>query len=248
MIKKINKLMWGILLVICMFGVNVYAIENDDIYYVNQNGVSFTKEEYDFVGKLYFDGYQESMTVENYQRLKDIDVMGKEVKNVEYEEGGIQPYTDVSYQSPSKKLVMSYACGTICSATLKASWLTIANVRSYDLIGIYSPNSNSLTYAGALMRYSGKDYSPVETNKTANGMSATFKLPTTDAKYVFIIDFIASKGTKVYGSYQHAKKTVSLANSRKYTFASSGYGGVFKFDSSVSSYYDAMGGVVATIK
>ncbi|MDE6141589.1 MAG: hypothetical protein K2G03_03200 [Bacilli bacterium] len=249
MIKKTSMFIWSILLLFSIIVFDVNALDDEEIYYENSNGVKFTKTEYDFVGEFYYEGYQENMTLEHLQRLKDDDVMTKQINTIVYDDGGIQPlYDEVSYQSASKKLVMSYACGSTCSVTLRTTWLTVANTRSYDLIGVYSPNSNALEYQSAIMRYSGKDYSPNEKNNSSNGISATFKLPSTDDKYVFILEFRAPSGTKVYGSYQHAKKSISLANSRKYSYASSGYGGVFKFDSSVSGYYDGMGGVVATLK
>lgn len=248
MIGKIRKFIWGILVMFCILEVNVNALENEEVYYENENGVQFTKSEYDFVGEFYYDGYQEYMTLENYNRLKDTNVMTKEIKKVVYGDGGIQTLTDVSYQSASKKLVLSYACPSRCYASFQASWLTIANVRSYDLIGVYSPTANALVAEGATMGYSGNVFLPVEKNNSTYGISATFKLPSTDAKYIFTLDFDVPKGTKVFASYQHAKKTISLANSRKYTFNSAGYGGVFDFDSSVSSYYDGMSGVSATLK
>ncbi|MDE5599605.1 MAG: hypothetical protein K2I49_01570 [Ureaplasma sp.] len=248
MIEKISKFMWGILVMVCILGVNVNALESEKVYYENRNGVEFTKKEYDFVSEFYYEGYQEYMTLENYNRLKNANIMSKQIKKVVYDNNAeIQPLTDVSYQSASKKLVLSYACSSRCYASFRASWLTIANVRSYDLIGVYSPTANALVAESADMIYSSNVVSPIERNNSTNGISATFKLPSTDAKYIFTLDFNVPKGTKVYASYQHAKKTISLANSRKYTYASSGYGGVFKFDSSVSSYYDAMGGVSATL-
>ena len=51
------------------------------------------------------------------------------------------------------------------------------------------------------------------------------------------------KNGTVYASYQHAKRNISLINSRRYTFASGGFGNVFSFDSAVGDYYDEMGGV-----
>lgn len=248
MIEKISKFMWGILVMVCILGTNVNALENEEVYYENRNGVMFTKSEYDFVGEFYYDGYQEYLTLENYNRLKDANVMTEQIKKVVYDDGGIQTLTDVSYQSASKKLVLSYACSSRCYASFRASWLTIANVRSYDLIGAYSPTANALVVESAEMSYSGNVVLPVEKNNSTNGISATFKLPSTDAKYTFVLDFDVPKGTKVYASYQHAKKTISLANSRKYSFNSGGYGGVFDFDSSVTSYYDGMSGVSATLK
>ena len=248
MIKKMNKFIWSILLIFCMFGVNVNALENEEIYYENENGVVFTKSEYDFISKFYYDGYQAYMTLSNYQRLRDAGVMSSEVKKIVYGDNGIQTFADVTYQSASKKLVLSYACTSRCYASFQATWLTIANVRSYDLIGAYSPTANALVAEESSIIYSGKSYSATEKNNSTNGISSTFKLPSTDAKYIFTLDFNVPIGTKVYASYQHAKKEISLANSRKYSYASSGYGGVFKFDSSVSSYYDGMGGVSATLK
>lgn len=248
MVKKICKFMWGILIMFCMIGFNVNALENKEIYYKNKNGVQFTKNEYDFISEFYFDGYQEYMTLENYQSLKKANIMTELITKIVYNNNEIQPLTEVSYQSASKKLVLSYVCTSRCYASFQASWLTVANTRSYDLIGAYSPTANDLVLENSSMIYSGKSVSPVEKNSTANGISATFMLPNTDAKYVFTLDFNVPVGTKVYASYQHAKKSISLANSRKYTFASSGYGGVFRFDTSVSDYYDAMGGVTATIK
>lgn len=48
-------------------------------------------------------------------------------------------------------------------------------------------------------------------------------------------------------SYQHATSSVSVSDAKNYKFSSSGLGGVIKFNSSsISSKYDAMGGIVFT--
>lgn len=247
MLKNICKYVCMFMLAICLMGEMVSAQEND-IYYNNSNGVKMSKEEYDFIGEFYYDGYQEYISLNSFQTMKDMNIFSKPITKVSAEDNGIQLLTDVTYQSASKKLVMKYSCTSICMVSFLAEWLNVANVRSYDLIGAYSPSSNALSYVDSRMTYSGKTVYATEDNISKNGISATFKLPTTDGKYRFVFDFTAPVGTKVYASYQHAKKSISLANSRKYTFASSGYGGVFRFDSSVSSYYDAMGGVSATLK
>ena len=247
MLKNICRYACLFMFAICLMGEIVFAQEND-IYYENSNGVKLTKEEYDFIGEFYYDGYQDYISLNSFQTMKEVNIFSKPITKVYAEDNGIQLLTDVTYQSASKKLVMSYSCGSICVVSFLAEWLTVANVRSYDLIGAYSPSSKALSYLDSHMTYSNKTVYATEDNISTNGISATFKLPTTDAKYRLVFDFTAPVGTKVYASYQHAKKSISLANSRKYTFASSGYGGVFRFDSSVSSYYDAMGGVVATLK
>ncbi len=53
----------------------------------------------------------------------------------------------------------------------------------------------------------------------------------------------------VYGTYQHAKSSVSLSDSKSYSFDPSGLGGVVKFNSSsISNKYDGMSGVHLTYK
>ena len=49
---------------------------------------------------------------------------------------------------------------------------------------------------------------------------------------------------KVYGTYQHAKSSVSLSESQNYSFSSQGLGGVLKFNKdSIKNKYDGMNGV-----
>ncbi|MDE5586871.1 MAG: hypothetical protein K2I72_00695 [Bacilli bacterium] len=52
--KKISLFTLGISLLLCISTYNVYASEN---YYTNTFGVSLTKEEYEFLTKMYWDGY-----------------------------------------------------------------------------------------------------------------------------------------------------------------------------------------------
>lgn len=48
-------------------------------------------------------------------------------------------------------------------------------------------------------------------------------------------------------SYQHSQKIISLVDSRKFSFSSDGFGGVFKFNSSVGEYFDGMRGLVINL-
>lgn len=50
-----------------------------------------------------------------------------------------------------------------------------------------------------------------------------------------------SFGNSISGTYQHAKKDITLAKSRSYTISASGLGGVLKHN--YASYYDAMQGI-----
>ena len=39
-------------------------------YFTNENGVSLSEKEYDFFSKLYWEGYQKSLTQEEYLQIK----------------------------------------------------------------------------------------------------------------------------------------------------------------------------------
>jgi len=72
--KKNSKLF---LLVVISLAVvlscpNAFAKE---AYYSNLNGVSLTKDEYDFFTKMYYDGYQTTITQDEYQRFIDNNVL-----------------------------------------------------------------------------------------------------------------------------------------------------------------------------
>lgn len=237
------------LLSMISFNSNAMALEDREIYYTNDYNVSFTKDEYDFVGEFYFDGYQNIMRQEDYNYMIDNDLMNGNIQITEIsDENVLLPRASVSYATGSKRLKLSSSCSTtFCSMTLNLTWLVSPNVRSYDLIGAYSPTSNNLIFSNSRIYYDGEVRQYVEYKQESHGISATMKLPSPGEDIVIVFTFKASPGTKVYASYQHAKKSISLANSRKYSFNTGGYGNVFLFDESVSDYYDAMRGVKMTL-
>lgn len=243
-LKKV--LMLAVMMNVISFANNAYALDIDDIYYTNSHEVSFTKEEYDFVSKFYFDGYQDYMTKEDYNYMIDNNMMNGTIEIKEFTEENISR-ADTSYATGSKKIQLSSACGTTCSMAITLTWLKSPNVRSYDLVGAYSPTSDSLKFNNSRVLYDGNTSQYTERRVDTHGVSATMKLPSSGESIIVIMEFKANKGTRVYAGYQHAKKTISLANSRKYSFLGSGYGGVFLFDESVSDYYDAMRGVQMTL-
>lgn len=241
-IKKLFILV--IALLIITLNENAKALENNEIYYTNDHYVSFTKEEYEFVSRFYFDGYQDYMNQEQYNYMIDNDLMNGEIEIKEiYDDTGILPLADVSYATGSKKIKLSSSCTTNCNMTITVTWLKSPNIRSYDLVGAYSPTSGNLKFVNSLIYYDGTSTQYKEYRQESHGVSATMKLPSSGEGIVILTDFKANKGTRVYASYQHAKKTITLTNSRKYSFNSGGYGHVFLFDESLNDYYDAMSGV-----
>ena len=245
--KKIFMMM--ALMLLMAFSSNVMALEEREVYYTNDNGVSLTKEEYDFVSKFYFDGYQKLMIKEDYDYIIDNKLMEGEIKTTIIEDYD-EPYLrgDITHTTVSKQLRLSSSCPTSsCSMVLMLTWLKSPNVRSYDLIGAYSPTSGNLRFVNSVIYYDGDNAQYVEKRKESYGISATMKSPSSGEDIKIIMDFKATKGTLVHASYQHAKEPISLTNSRKYSFIGSGYGGVFRFEESVHDYYDAMSGIKTTI-
>lgn len=237
-----------VLLIIVSFSGNAMALDINEVYYTNDNDVSFTKEEYDFVSEFYFDGYQKMMTKEDYNYMIDNKLMDGEIKITEITDVNPSLARDVTHTTGSKKLKLASSCpSSTCNLTLTLTWLTSPNTRSYDLLGAYSPTKGSLVFNNAKIYYDEMVKTQVERKKEDYGIAATMQLPSSGEDIVMIMHFTGKKGSKVYASYQHAKRSISLANSRKYSFNAGGYGGVFLFDTSVRDYYDAMGGIKTTI-
>ena len=69
-------------------------------------------------------------------------------------------------------------------------------------------------------------------------------MPTGGNSIIASTTFTFSGSGRVYGSYQHAKSSISLANANSYTIASNGLGQVFYFSNlNIRAKYDAMAGV-----
>lgn len=75
------------------------------------------------------------------------------------------------------------------------------------------------------------------------GISMNFVDSCTKPQMVLYIHSSGNFGT-VYGTYQHATRSVTLSQSKGYNFSSSGLGGVLDFtNNTVEGYYDDMSGV-----
>lgn len=247
MTKRDKIFMIGIAVLTLVFGYDVKA-ESSDIYYQNYYYVKFTKEEYDTISEFYYEGYQDYMNQEDYEEFINSGIVGSEIKSSITYDNSVMTRASVSHTTANKSLKVTYSCpSTTCTMSAVVTWINSPKVRSYDLIGAYSPTKGSLKFVTADVTAGStpKDY--VEYKSENYGISATLQLPSSGSDVVVTSRFKAQKGSTVYVSYQHAKKSISLSNSRKYSFNAGGYGNVFLFESSVSSYYDAMGGVKVTL-
>lgn len=231
------------ILLLTMFFGKIVGV-NAEEYYVNSNGVKLTEKEYDSISEFYWKGYQDSMTLKDYEYLSENGLFNSQITSVESNDkssGGISLFAE--HTTRAKSLKMSKACTTNCFISVSLTWLSLPTIRSYDLIGEYFYNTTVLS-RGNVQLFDGSNrttYAPDKSNSTSLG--TTVKLPTTASKIKITHTFTAEKKGGVNASYQHAKKNISLSNSKKYSFSQSGIGGVFKFDTGIQDYYDCMAGV-----
>lgn len=239
---KIEKIIFITLLVIFL---PIYNTNAEEVYYTNNYNVRLTKEEYDFLSKFYWEGYQEDMTLSDYQEFIESNIMNGEFETVginHFDNVGLIPYS-TSHETNSKTMKISKSCNSTCSISVVVTWKNIPNTKSYDVIGAYLDGVNLLSKVSTNAKTSGMTNSIFEIKKENNGFGASISLPTSGSNYVISQTYTVSKGGTVYASYQHAKRSISLANSKNYTISREGYGGVFKFSGTAANIYDQMRGV-----
>lgn len=202
-----------------------------------------TEEEYQFIGELYKEGFQNHITQELYDNIIDNNLMERELnkKTVIHQDN---PFARGSYHTTSyKQLSIVSSCdSTNCFINISLDWLANPTVRSYDVIGALFHNvtrqSTPVTYY-----FDSISSNAVGTYKYASdGVGASFKLGTGTDLYI-TQQFYVSRGGTVFGSYQHATSAITLNESRNYNFHINGYGSVFQFGTTGLDVYDGMAGV-----
>ncbi len=237
-----------IIMIICIMSCFIVGNVNakEQIYYTNSNGVTFTKEEYDFLNNIYFEGYINYMTKEDYNNFISSNIMSKKIK-ISTTDNQIVPFAEGSYSSPKKTVKIASACSNTCTIIITAEWKTSPVTRSYDNIGAYLDGTSLIRHAKTLVYSESESASYSLLKKEKNGIAATIMLPRNGTKISLIQELEVTKSGKITASYQHVTSNISLANSQKYSFSKNGYGGVFLFQNSIKSYYDAMRGVTISL-
>lgn len=213
----------------------------------NSNGVKLTKKEYNFVKEFYGAGFFDSMTMEEYNWLDDLDIQNRKVyinNSYTYDFPQILPL-DTFHSTSSKKISIAKSCtSNICDIYINAQWLTNPSVRSYDVIGARY-DGTSLSDSAITTKVSstvGTQYFS-NTKKYSNGHGTSVKLPTNAKNIIIEQKFSVKSNGHVYASYQHAIKNISLETSLSYVIDINGYGDVFSFYGSAINVYDQMNGV-----
>lgn len=232
------------LLSTCLFSMFLLTtdVQAKEVYFVNQNNVEFTKEEYDFISYMFWDGAQENMDLDDYNNFINSDIMNGDLDSNIYYDIPLTRATSIEEANKTLKIVKS--CSSSCFVSVTLTWKKFPTVKSYDVIGAYLDGTSLVNNPATSITTNGTittTYKDIK--KSNNGFGVSVKLPTYGTSMIINQSFRVNKGGTVYASYQHAIKNISLSNSQNYTFSRSGYGGVFKFSGTALTTYDKMKGV-----
>ena len=231
---------------VLIFTISILNVSAQE-FYKNDNGVTFTKEEYDFFTEMYYDGYQATMTQEERNRFGQ-NLNAKDVEKVVYEDNEYKPgsyYLRASYHETQAKILQIAKYGSVLpTIAITAQWKYSPNVRSYDLIGAYLSGVTMASGIASKINYSGGTIWPSAEVTASNGFGSVLKLPTSGSNIVASTTFDVNGSGTVFGSYQHAKSTISLNNAKSFSISFSGLGNVHYFSNlNIRNKYDAMQGV-----
>lgn len=235
-------------LLLLLFGIFISKpVQAKENYFTNKYNVSLSKSQYDFISKLYWDGYQNYIELDEYNYLLNNNFFNNAVDSYETTDFNNEAMTFSStHETKSKILKVSKVCANDCFITTTLTWKTIPIIKSYDVIGAYLSSTylaNNQVNTYVFSDNKRTDYNNYQ--KSSNGFGVSVKIPnTTNSSLIITQNFTVQKAGYLNVSYQHARKAISLENSKKYTISPSGFGGVFNF--TYSSYFDAMQGVSIT--
>lgn len=243
--KSILLQCFAIMIVICCLLKMEVVLAKDNVYYTNINEVNFTLEEYNYISDLIWDGYQKYMTKEEYETLKKLNLFGAPIftEQKELDVGNkIMLKRGDTLTEKGRTIKISKICSDECFVSLVNTWNAPPAVKSYDVIGVRTETATIKRYTQASVI--GNNYSQIYTNPKIfnNGMGYSIKVPnTTNIKIT--TTFITTLNGKIFGTYQHAMRNISLANSKLYNISANGYGKVLKFYGAALNKYDACNGV-----
>ena len=238
-----------------VFGLMLVGISNvkASTYYTSKNGVDFTKEQYDYISELYYDGYQDVMSQEDLDKIVDLGLIGTEVKRVTMDSDGLIGGKIINTRSTSvyyagRTLSIGSSCSTQCLVTLMAQWSCTPTIKSWDVIGFRVSNLtiNSINLASITGTGYSNTYPSTDAQVFSNGFGYSIKLGNANNLKI-TTSMYTQPGGVAYGSYQHAVENVSKATSQSYNIGLGGYGYVFHFTGNAYGKYDGAPGVYKSV-
>ena len=245
----------GVLLFIILFAFMFLNVKADEIYYTNPNSVSMTEHQYNFLGEMYFDGFQEYITQAEFNRYLTYGYFDSDIEKVILDDTDtssiLKPINDrgLIHETNAKRLTLAKSCGSsTCLISVTLHWKGQPTVKSYDVIGallygsmnLIGEPTTYLNYSGGNLFYGDEKYS-------GDGFGTSVKLQNSSTLMNIYQSYDVSGTGTLYASYQHATSNITKTTSQKYTISYGGYGGVFHFYGSAVGVFDHMGGVNTTI-
>ncbi len=236
--KKRNLLF---LILVSVVFIPTFAFAKDEAFYTNDNGVSLTEKEYNFITEMYYEGYQKFLTKEMYDDLKKHDTFSQTIEKKSIK---ITPKATrgTFIEDQARILNINNACSDNCYVVILYQWKVEPSNKGYDVIGAYFENTTLQNNPFTVVASSVEQKFCTDYKKATNGLGCSFMLVAgNDTKVTQ--NFRVSLNGHVYASYQHAGRIAYLTESQDYTFSKYGYGSVFKFSEKSAELYDAMNGV-----
>lgn len=235
-----KKMLIAIVIVIITSSFSVNAAS----YFKNSNGVEMNKKQYDYIGKLYVDGYQLHITKDEFDVLKNYDLFNQPISSIYNNSQKLLKASSVS--NSGRTLKISKSCSSKCVVTLSVDWTIIPTIQSYDVIGMRFKNASANIIGGCALTSNGYNvnYNTSSSNFKSNksGFGYSVKLGNFAETRIITSATVDLNGT-VYGAYEHAMSDISIAKSKNYSFSNSGQGSVFLFTGNTSKKYDNVAGV-----
>ena len=234
------------LMLATLFLVAVNNVSAQEVYYTNDNNVSFTKEQYDYFTAMFHEGYQEIITQEMFEQYEKDSMNPDLVKSTVYVEY-IPPTTRGSgITTPAKSLKISRSIATFCTVGVSLKWSVDPTIKSYDVMGAYLKNLTLVGTPFTTVAASSNSFVANDIKKLSNGFGTSILLPSSTTGIIIDQAYKTTLGGTVYAAYEHAMSKASLADSQNFTISLGGQGNVFDFADSVWGKYDQMDGVSAT--
>ena len=70
-----NKYLYALLLSLFIFIPSVKA----ESYYSNNNGVELTEKQYNYISELFYDGYQDTMTIDEVEKMERLNLFNNQL-------------------------------------------------------------------------------------------------------------------------------------------------------------------------
>ena len=240
--KRAKIIIFGLVLSL----VPLLNVSAEEIYYTNNNGVDFTREQYEFFGNMFWDGYQAYVTQEEFDQADELDLFDKPVYKSTY----VEPinFNNIYYINGNpltengRTITLGKSCSSNCLVTLTNVWNGNPTVKSWDVFGARA-SGTTITFVNSASMFGDSTYTQYSSPTIAGGGFGYSMLVPNDTNIKSTVSFITNTGGTIYGTYQHATTGISQSNSHLYNIVFYGYGGVFDFYGAAFGVYDGCNGV-----